>query len=279
MTASALLDHMVVNVRFDMDRAAAAFTGLGLQLTPRGYHSLGSINHLMILDTDYLELIGLPPDGDVQRKEIAEGTVGIDGLVFKTDDVHATFARLEALDMAGDPPRSFSRPVEVNGGTSNASFSTVTVRPGVFPAGRVYFCQHHTPDLVWRNEWRVHANGAQSTEAFWVVARDADSEAARYGDLLSRAVAAGADGSAMIDLGRSRLNVASEDEYRRRFGSLALKLDGRDSMFGAITLRCADPAAVADRVGAAGGSYQVQAESGRVLVAVPEFATVLEFLD
>ena len=52
------LDHVVINTLFDMNRAADLMLRLGFTLTPRGYHSLGSINHLMMLEHDYLELVG-----------------------------------------------------------------------------------------------------------------------------------------------------------------------------------------------------------------------------
>ena len=40
------LDHVVIDVRDRMDEAARVFARLGFQLTPRGYHTLGSTNHL-----------------------------------------------------------------------------------------------------------------------------------------------------------------------------------------------------------------------------------------
>ena len=136
MAEQAQLDHTVINVQFDMDRAEGLFTGLGFSLTPRGYHSLGSINHLMMFGTDYMELIGLPPGAENPRKDIAEAPLGINGLVFKTKDVDETFAHLQSLDMAGDPPKAFTRPVELPGGAKDAAFRTVAVRSGSFPGGR-----------------------------------------------------------------------------------------------------------------------------------------------
>ena len=56
------LDHTVINVRYAMDEAMMRFKALGFQLTDCGYHTLGSINHLMMFGTDYLALIGLPAD-------------------------------------------------------------------------------------------------------------------------------------------------------------------------------------------------------------------------
>ncbi len=54
------LDHLVINSLFDMDSAEGLMSRLGFALTPRGYHSLGSINHLIVFEGHYLELIGCP---------------------------------------------------------------------------------------------------------------------------------------------------------------------------------------------------------------------------
>ena len=48
-----VLDHVVVDVRDRMDEAARVFAALGFQLTPRGHHTLGSMNHLLMFATDY----------------------------------------------------------------------------------------------------------------------------------------------------------------------------------------------------------------------------------
>jgi hypothetical protein len=45
----------VINALFDMDGAAALTSRLGFTLTPRGFHSRGSINHLMVFEGHYLE--------------------------------------------------------------------------------------------------------------------------------------------------------------------------------------------------------------------------------
>src|SRR6202008_2160826 len=84
---------------------------------------------------------------------------GLNGLVFGTDDSAATYAALRAVDVPIEPPQEFSRPVELPGGKRDAVFRTVRFKAEVIPAGRVYFCHHFTRDLVWRDEWRHHANG------------------------------------------------------------------------------------------------------------------------
>ena len=73
-----VLDHVVIDVRDRMDEAARTFTALGFQLTPRGHHTLGSMNHLMMFATDYLELLGFG-EGGASRPELAPFPVGLNG--------------------------------------------------------------------------------------------------------------------------------------------------------------------------------------------------------
>ena len=110
------LDHVVVNVRDRLDAAAETYRRLGFTLTPRGYHTLGSMNHLAMFGTDYLELIAVKP-GDDSRSEILASPFGLDGLVFGTEDAAATYEALRRNEVPIDPPQQFSRPVDAGGGT------------------------------------------------------------------------------------------------------------------------------------------------------------------
>jgi hypothetical protein len=51
-------------------------------------------------------------------------------------------------------------PVELDGATRDARFRTTRLDPAKVAMGRLYFCEHQTPDLVWRPEWLSHPNGA-----------------------------------------------------------------------------------------------------------------------
>src|SRR4030081_1425117 len=103
------LDHVVVNARDRLDEAADTYRRLGFTLTPRGYHTLGSMNHLAMFATDYLELIAVNP-GDDSRPEIMEAPLGLDGLVFGTEDATATYETLRRNQVPIDPAQQFSRP-------------------------------------------------------------------------------------------------------------------------------------------------------------------------
>lgn len=145
---SANLDHVVVNARFDGDAAKAIFSRLRFLLTPRGYHSLGSINHLMIFEKDYLELAGLLLGAAPLREDLARTATGLNGPVFRTENTDEAFSEVSAKGIAMLPPQSFSRPVMIEAREDLAQFRTVRVAPEVCATGRVYFCEHRTPELV-----------------------------------------------------------------------------------------------------------------------------------
>lgn len=187
------LDHLVINVLKDMDAAEAAFAALGFTLTPRGHHSLGSINHLMVSRDSYLELVGVPETG-LQRQEVLDSPLGISGLVFASDTAEETFARLSGADLPALEPLAFSRPLVVDGVERDVAFRTVRMAPGFLPAGRTYFCQHMTPDLVWRPEWLVHANCYCGIGRVIIESPDADRMAERYAAVAGSQVVPGAAG-------------------------------------------------------------------------------------
>lgn len=173
------LDHVVINTLTEMDAAADLFAALGFQLTPRGHHSLGSINHLMMTAGAYLELVGVPETG-LRRQDVLDSPRGLNGLVLKTTDADATAAALATAGFAPQGPVDFSRPVALEGRDAEARFRTVRFPAETFPGGRVYFCQHLTPELVWRPEWLVHPNGFCGIDRFRVETPEPEAQAALF---------------------------------------------------------------------------------------------------
>ncbi len=176
-----LIDHVIVNARDGLDDAATLWTRLGFTLTPRGHHTLGSSNNLAILGTDYIELLGVQPGA--QRTDVLDWPAGLNGLVFKTLDSDGVHAALAAAGAPVLPPQAFSRPVDMGDGTArDAAFRTVRIARDAVPAGRMFFCHHMTPELVWHDPWRRHANGAIGIAGFGITAPDPGL----YADLFTR---------------------------------------------------------------------------------------------
>ena len=179
----ATLDHVVINARDDMDHAADVYTRLGFSLTERGYHSLGSMNHLAMFGTDYLELIAIPKDASSGRLDLLTFPLGLNGLVFGAEDSAITYDSLSKAGVPVEAPVEFTRPVKVGGEMRDARFRTVRMKAGVVPYGRVYYCHHFTRDVVWRDEWRHHANGTVAIARFLIVEPDPAAASKLYADM------------------------------------------------------------------------------------------------
>jgi hypothetical protein len=270
------LDHVVINTLFDMDRAAALLSKLGFTLTPRGYHSLGSINHLVMFEHDYLELIGLPSGTDVLRKDVLESPHGLNGLVFQAEDVDACQRALRDSGLAMLEPQSFSRPVTIDGVEHLARFRTVRTAPELFEAGRVYYCQHYTPELVWHRPWMSHSNGVRALSELVVVTSNIEIDAPRYAKAAqSTAERRGEDWTIVLS-GGFRLTLISPARYRERYGERCVEANGRRSFFGAIMFNTLESARIRDLASSI-PDLRVGTAQASLAVLIPFLNTLLEF--
>ncbi|MDG1840128.1 MAG: VOC family protein [Dehalococcoidia bacterium] len=273
------LDHVVINVRVDIDEAAKIFGQLGFTVTPKGYHTLGSVNHLAMFDTNYLELIGVPEENQKKRADMMVTPLGIDGLVFKSEDVDETYKLLQSLNMDGDPPKAFSRPVALENSVEDARFRTVTVKSAVFPAGRVYFCEHGTPELVWRPEWQDHVNQTVHAEEMVIVSQNAERTAEDYAKLTQGEVQQSGLGSYHINLINSRLTVYSTDMYAGKYGDLATSIGDRSTIFGALRFIVSDLSAIKNLVLNLSTQVASVEHDQSLYVRLNAFDTLIEFIE
>jgi len=275
------LDHTVINVHFELDRAQAIFESLGFSLTPRGRHSLGSINHLIVLEDDYVEIVGLPTDTDVLRQEVLDSPIGIDGLVFQTNNADQSYQAFTQALLPIQPVLAFSRPVELDGATYEARFRTTRFEAGMFPAGRVYFCQHLTPELVWRKEWQSHPNEVVRTTAFLIVTQDPTTEAKKYLAASGGALKRGARGEWRSQAKKYSLVLVTHAQYQECYGPLVHAHTTRESFFGAIALQTTDLKAVKQRLVLTQQRYpevQWREQPDRISVVIPDFNTLIDFV-
>lgn len=270
------LDHVVINTLFDMDRAAALMSQLGFTLTPRGYHSLGSINHLVMFEHDYLELIGLPTGTDVVRKDVLESPRGLNGLVFRAKDIDASQSALRGSGLAMLEPQSFSRPVTIDGVEHLARFRTVRTAPELFEAGRVYYCKHYTPELVWHRPWMSHPNGVRALSELVIVTSNIEVDAPRYAKAAQSPAERQGDGWTIALPGGFRLSLISSERYRERYGERCVEANGRHGFFGAVVFDTPDLARIRDLASSI-PDLRVGIEQTSLAVLIPFLDTLLEF--
>ena len=273
---SPTIDHVVITVGDQLDAALAQYTRLGFDMTERGHHTLGSSNHLAIFGQDYLELLGYEPGRAPQRADLHNASPGLNGLVFKPDA--PDFAeRLRAKGAPIGEAREFSRPVRLGEESRDARFRTASVTDPVVQSGRVFFCYHYTPELVWREEWRRHPNGVTGVAEFVI----ASGEPERMGDLFRRLFGADSvretEGGLCLPAGSGNVLVLRPDAVAERFGEVPALEEGRDRMV-ALSLRCAAPEQVA--VLLAGNGVTAVRHGARLVVPPAEAAGLaLAFMD
>jgi hypothetical protein len=274
----ATLDHVVINARDDMDRAADIYRRLGFTLTERGYHSLGSMNHLAMFGTDYLELIAVPKNATSGRLDLLNYSFGLNGLVFGSEDSAVTYAALAKAGLPFDPPTEFTRPVKHSGGQGDARFRTIRMKAGAMPYGRVYYCHHFTRDLVWRDEWRHHANGTVAVERAVIVEADPAVGVKLYTDMFGPDAVRDIKGGKSVVIGNSRFDIVTESELRAQVGDAAPDPDGRKAYMAALTFRTTSLAKAATALEA--GKIEFIQRDGRIIVPAKEaMNATLEFVE
>jgi hypothetical protein len=270
------LDHVVVNVQHRMDEAAELYSRLGFTLTPRGFHSLGSMNHLAIFGTDYLELIGAEA-GNSARADILGWPTGLNGLVFGTEDSTAVHEMLSAADVPILPPSEFTRPVALAHETRDARFRTVRVPHEAVPAGRLYFCHHFTRDLVWRDEWRHHANGVIAVTRATIAAEEPETYAALFRRMFGSDAIVVIDGGFRLLVGASEFDIVSPVVLSERYGADAAPADSRAAWMAALSLRTRSLARTENAL--RDGGIPRRHDAGRILVSpIDTLGVTLEFV-
>ena len=272
------LDHVVVDVRERLAEAAALYRALGFHMTERSTHTMGSSNHLAVFASDYLELLGLDEKAAAARPEIASFPIGLNGLVFLAEDPDQLYRELKAKGVPALEPNSFSRPVRLPGGSEDARFRVVRLSPGAAPFGRVYFCHHFTPALVWRPEWRAHPNGATRIARVTVAAGDPAASIAFFDAVFGpRASEKAADGGRRLTAGTAEVELVTEEALRRRLGEAAPDPAGRKAYMAALGFRTSDFAKA--KAALAAGGIETRESRGRILVPARAAMNVaLEFV-
>jgi catechol 2,3-dioxygenase-like lactoylglutathione lyase family enzyme len=177
------IDHAAILVA-DLAKAEATYRRLGFKTTPIGRHNkVGTANHCIMFDEDFFEILTIvtpTPFNKPWAEAIAERE-GLWALAFDSDDVRATHAGLKAAGFSPTDPADFSRPVDLDGQVFQARFTLTYLEPTAVEGIRLFVCQHHTPDLVWRPEYQGHPNAATSLAHVTLAVDDPLAAAAAYG--------------------------------------------------------------------------------------------------
>jgi len=224
------LDHVAHFVP-QMDHAAPALEKLGFTLTPFSAQSqrldpgaplvpAGAGNRCIMFKRGYIEC--LTPAGDSQVASELHAAIrryiGLHLIAFGTSSPELDHARLSKQGFAPIAPVTLQRQIATPQGEDTARFTVVRVEPGTMAEGRIQFCQHHTPQLVWQPQWLKHANRAIALIAVILCVENPADTAARYARFTGLK-AVGAGDRWHIDTARGRLLFKSPTVIRRVFNA------------------------------------------------------------
>ena len=195
------IDHVVILVR-DLDAGASAWGRLGFTLSPRGRHSVhkGTANHTMVLGRDYLELLGILTETELNagdRAALAEDGEGVDRAALLASDAAVGLAAIRAQGLEGTGPQAFGRPVTLPDGTvMEAAFRTFEWPAEAAPGGlRLFACEHLTPEAVWVPALQEHANTADAIIRLEILSADPEGDATQAARLTGSAAERCPDGA------------------------------------------------------------------------------------
>jgi hypothetical protein len=224
------VDHAVIMVS-NLDGAAANWRRLGFTLSPRGTHSakMGSGNYTIMLDSDYIELLGVLAETEHNapaRAFLAKRGEGIERIAFTAVDSAAGAEEIRARGYAALGPTDFERPVTMpDGSLSAAKFRIFQWPLEEAPAGvRIFACQHKTREAVWIPQLMKHANGAQRLRQVLVVSPEPAQDAAHLSRLIDQGVGVQPDGGVAVPSGPDRADFIfiTRDDLGRRYPGVSL---------------------------------------------------------
>ena len=224
------IDHAVIMVG-DLDQAAANWKRLGFTVSPRGTHSakMGSGNYTIMLDPDYIELLGVLAETEHNapaRAFLARRGEGIERVAFTAVDSAAGAEEIRGRGFEPVGPTDFERPVTMpDGSLSAAKFRIFQWPVTEAPAGmRIFACQHKTRETVWIPELMKHANAAKRLKQVLVVSPEPAKDAAHMARMIDREVTPASDGAVVVPSGSDRADFVylTQKQFGARYPGVGL---------------------------------------------------------
>jgi len=247
--------------------AAAALGKLGFTLTPFSAQShrleangplvpAGTGNRCVMLEHGYLEFLAPTHDtpNAAQLRAAISRYTGVHLVAFGTVTPDADHQRLASAHFAPLPPVALQREVGTEAGMATARFTVVRVPPATMAEGRIQYCRHHTPEVVWQQRWMRHANHAIGLAGVVVCVADAAEAARRYARFTGLAARPAGTGW-RLDTARGFLLFATPSALENTLGLRA-----------AVLPWIAGPVLDCDDMDAARAATQGQNLDGRLLV-------------
>jgi hypothetical protein len=161
----------------------------------------------------------------------------------------------------------------------DACLRTVRLQAGIVPYGRVYYCHHFTRDLVWRDEWRQHDNGAVAVARATIVEADPARGARLYAEMFGAQAVRQIEGGRAVIVGNSQFDILTQAALGAQVGEGAMPDSaGRPAYMAGLAFRTTSLGRAAAALRR--GSIPFVERGGRLVVAAREaINAVIEFVE
>ena len=209
-----------------------------------------------MLEQGYLEIL-CPKLDTPHAQRVRDLMARYDGVhlaCFGTPDAAFERERLAAHGFDPEPMVNLQRTIDTG---EQLRFNVVHVAPGKMPEGRVQYCEHLTPEHLWKDEYV----NPLSLEAIYVVADDAAKTAARWA-LFAGLLPRREGDMVRLDTARGKIFLATRKILSRLLGNVPAAPG-----IAGYRLRCRAPAGLAERCAKAGA--KVKRSGKRYAVTLP----------
>jgi hypothetical protein len=179
------LDHVLVTVKNYL-LAYENYKKLGFQVTPISYHPWGTATSFLVFQGNFIELIGVDDDSKFGTNAVngfcfgrkigeflSKGEDGVSLIALHSKDAINDYAEMSRHHDEHQGIIDFRRPILLEDGTPDEVVVTIgLLLDSQYSEASSFICHQHRPDLIWKDEWMVHSNGATKIEAITYLADD-----------------------------------------------------------------------------------------------------------
>jgi catechol 2,3-dioxygenase-like lactoylglutathione lyase family enzyme len=228
------IDHLVLAVS-DLEAAREAYRRMGFTLTPPARHPWGTVNSLVQLQGNFLELLAVAepekiPPAEPSRfsfgafnQSYLKRRQGLSMLVFQSSDARRDQAEFRVRGLETYEPFDFSRQAKLpDGSIKTVAFSLAFVTEPRMPDAAFFTCQQHAPEYFWKPDYQRHANGAQAVVEVVMLANDPAGLADFFGKLVEPDAVSRSEGALRVKLGEGALSALDATRLAQRFPGIRL---------------------------------------------------------
>lgn len=207
------IDHTLVGVE-DLEKARQAWSRLGFTLSPRGRHiGWGTANYCIMFPEDYIEILGILDASQFTNNldRFLDDGEGLLGVALSCKDAPATAAALQEAGIAAEAPKDLKRILESDDGEELPEFQLVHLPPDATPGMSSFIVGHLTPEIVWRQQWLTHPNGAKRLESVTIAVDEPTRLLPAYAELFGEDAVAAENLSLTVTTGTARLHFLAPE--------------------------------------------------------------------